>query len=152
MEPAPSLPGAMGTSPPATAAAEPPDEPPAVRCGSHGLRVGGARSVSTNGKMASSDVLSFPVMTMPARRTDLLVTSSTGERMCRHAREPIWAGKPAVKCRSLSPVGSPHSRPRGARGSRLRSRSSMPAARSARSALTCTKAPSAPSRAAMRSR
>ena len=38
-DPPPSPPVAMGTSPPATAAAEPPDEPPGVRPVSQGLRV-----------------------------------------------------------------------------------------------------------------
>jgi hypothetical protein len=39
IEPPPSFPCAIGTMPDATAAAEPPDEPPAVRRVSHGLRV-----------------------------------------------------------------------------------------------------------------
>lgn len=40
IEPPPSLPWAPGTMPAATAAPEPPDEPPGVREVSHGLRVG----------------------------------------------------------------------------------------------------------------
>ena len=40
IEPPPSLPCASGTIPAATAAAEPPEEPPGVRSRSHGLRVG----------------------------------------------------------------------------------------------------------------
>ena len=39
IEPSPSLPCAIGTSPAATAAADPPDDPPGVRSTSHGLRV-----------------------------------------------------------------------------------------------------------------
>ena len=39
-EPPPSLPCAIGTIPPATAAPDPPDEPPATRSRSQGLRVG----------------------------------------------------------------------------------------------------------------
>lgn len=39
IDPPPSLPVAIGSRPPATAAALPPDEPPGVRLGSHGLRV-----------------------------------------------------------------------------------------------------------------
>ena len=39
-EPAPSEPCAIGTAPAATSAAEPPLEPPALRSGSYGLRVG----------------------------------------------------------------------------------------------------------------
>src|SRR5215470_5861301 len=41
MEPPPSLACATGTIPLATAAAEPPDEPPVDLDGSHGLRAGG---------------------------------------------------------------------------------------------------------------
>ena len=40
IEPPVSEPSAHGASPPATAAAEPPEEPPGTRVGSHGLRVG----------------------------------------------------------------------------------------------------------------
>src|SRR5205085_5542884 len=40
IEPAPSLPCAAGTIPLATAAPDPPDDPPGVREGSHGFRVG----------------------------------------------------------------------------------------------------------------
>ena len=39
IEPPPSAAGAIGTRPAATAAAEPPLEPPGLRCGSQGLRV-----------------------------------------------------------------------------------------------------------------
>ena len=46
VEPPPSLAWAIGTMPAATAAAEPPDEPPGVRVGSHGLRVGAERGAA----------------------------------------------------------------------------------------------------------
>ena len=39
IEPPPSPPLAMGTRPPATAAADPPDHPPTVLAGCHGLPV-----------------------------------------------------------------------------------------------------------------
>jgi hypothetical protein len=39
IDPPPSLPWAIGTTPAATAAAEPPLDPPEVRSRSHGLRV-----------------------------------------------------------------------------------------------------------------
>ena len=39
IEPMPSLPCAIGTMPAASAAAEPPEDPPGVRSRSHGLRV-----------------------------------------------------------------------------------------------------------------
>ena len=45
IEPPPSLPVQIGIMPVATAAAEPPDEPPGVRSGFHGLRVVPCRNV-----------------------------------------------------------------------------------------------------------
>ena len=49
IEPAPSEPSAALASPAATAVAEPPLEPPLVRCGSHGLRVTPNVGDSVNG-------------------------------------------------------------------------------------------------------
>ena len=49
IEPAPSDPSAAPASPAATAVAVPPDEPPGVRCGSHGLRVTPNVGDSVNG-------------------------------------------------------------------------------------------------------
>jgi len=46
IEPPPSLAWAAGTIPAATAAAEPPDEPPAICARFHGLRVGPKRAGS----------------------------------------------------------------------------------------------------------
>ena len=74
VEPPPSLAWAMGTMPAATAVAEPPDEPPLVRAGSHGLRVGPKRLVFVHGRMPHSGRVVEPTMTKPAslkRRTTL---------------------------------------------------------------------------------
>ena len=46
MEPPPSEPWATGTSPAATAAAAPPEEPPAIRVRSQGVTAGGNPSGS----------------------------------------------------------------------------------------------------------
>ena len=54
VEPPPSVAWASGTMPAATAVAEPPEEPPGVRVGSHGLRVGPKRAVSVTGRMPHS--------------------------------------------------------------------------------------------------
>src|SRR5699024_10562526 len=53
IEPSPSVPWAIGTIPEATAAPEPPDEPPGVRERSHGFRVM-PNVESVVGKMHSS--------------------------------------------------------------------------------------------------
>jgi hypothetical protein len=74
VEPPPSLAWAMGTMPAATAVAEPPDDPPLVRAGSHGLRVGPKRLVLVHGRMPHSGRVVDPTTTKPAslrRRTTL---------------------------------------------------------------------------------
>ena len=58
-EPPVSVPVASGTSPAATAAAEPPDEPPAIRAASHGLRTAPKTGFSLADPMANSSQLSL---------------------------------------------------------------------------------------------
>jgi hypothetical protein len=59
----------MGTIPAATAAPAPPDDPPGVRDGSHGLRVGPKRRGSVTGRIPSSGELVRPTNTKPASRS-----------------------------------------------------------------------------------
>src|SRR6476620_7378039 len=66
IEPPPSLACANGTMPAATAAAEPPLDPPVVRVTSHGLRVGPNSAGSVVGMMPYSGVLVFPTTIRPA--------------------------------------------------------------------------------------
>jgi hypothetical protein len=66
IEPPPSLPCAIGTIPAATAAAEPPELPPDVRCPSQGLRQGPNRCGSVVALSPSSGVLVFPSTMAPA--------------------------------------------------------------------------------------
>ena len=68
MEPPPSLACAAGTMPAATAAAEPPLEPPALCAGFQGLRVAPYASGSVVGRSASSGVFVRPSETRPAAR------------------------------------------------------------------------------------
>ena len=77
IEPPPSLPWAAGTIPEATAAAEPPLEPPAERRGSQGLRVGPKRLGSVVAEAPSSGVFVRPMKTSPAARRRSTRTSST---------------------------------------------------------------------------
>ena len=67
-EPPPSLPWASGIIPAATAAAEPPEDPPGVRSGSHGLRVTPVCRGSVVGRIANSGRLVTPTITKPASR------------------------------------------------------------------------------------
>ena len=68
IEPPPSLPWAIGTIPAATAAADPPDEPPAVRSRFQGLRVGPVATGSVEMLIPSSEVAVRPKLTSPAAR------------------------------------------------------------------------------------
>ena len=67
IEPAPSPPWAAGTMPEATAAADPPDDPPAVRSSAQGLRVGPKRTGSVVEWLPNSGVLVLPRTMRPAR-------------------------------------------------------------------------------------
>ena len=69
IEPPPSEAEAAPTSPAATAAPEPPLEPPQVRVRSQGLRVSPHGSVSVNGQIASSESVVLPISTAPASRS-----------------------------------------------------------------------------------
>ena len=69
IEPPPSFPCAIGSIPPATAAAAPPDEPPGVREVSHGLRVGPVCRGSVVGRIPNSGMLVTPTITKPASRS-----------------------------------------------------------------------------------
>ena len=68
MEPPVSEPRARGAKPAATAAAEPPLEPPGTRLVSWGLRVGPNAEFSVEEPMANSSRLVLPMMTAPAAR------------------------------------------------------------------------------------
>src|SRR5262245_20906720 len=67
IEPPPSLPCAIGTMRAATAAPEPPLEPPDDRVGSQGLRVGPWATGSVVGAIPNSGVLVLPRTISPAR-------------------------------------------------------------------------------------
>ncbi len=69
MDPAPSEPRAAGTSPAATAAAEPPDEPPGVCSLLQGLRVTPKAGPSVKAHCPSSQELVLPTTTAPAARS-----------------------------------------------------------------------------------
>jgi hypothetical protein len=66
IEPPVSLPSAAGTMPAATAAAEPPEEPPGVRATSQGLCVGPWIECSVDEPIANSSMLVRPTRIAPA--------------------------------------------------------------------------------------
>jgi hypothetical protein len=76
VEPPPSAACASGTMPPATAAEEPPLEPPGVRSVSQGLRAGPKRRDSETGRIPNSGMFVLPTITKPASRTRLVTNES----------------------------------------------------------------------------
>src|SRR3546814_1747681 len=68
VDPPPSLAVPHGMSPAATAAAVPPDDPPGVRLGSHGLRVMPHARVLVKLRVPNSGAAVLPIGTAPAAR------------------------------------------------------------------------------------
>ncbi|MCY1221347.1 hypothetical protein D9M72_334000 [compost metagenome] len=78
IEPPVSVPVAAGARPAATAAAEPPDEPPGTRLVSHGLRTGPKCEFSLDEPIANSSILVLPSVTMPAAAMRSTTVASNG--------------------------------------------------------------------------
>src|SRR5215213_4384318 len=87
-EPPVSEPSAIGTMPAATAAAEPPDEPPGTRFGSIGLRAGPKALCSVDEPIANSSQLVFATTTAPAARSRVIAVASYGEMYPSRIRDP----------------------------------------------------------------
>src|SRR6266404_2352175 len=78
-DPPVSEPSAHGASPPETAAAEPPPEPPGTRVGSHGLRDGPYAEFSVEDPIANSSVFVLPRTRKPCSlQCAVTVESKTG--------------------------------------------------------------------------
>ena len=97
--------------PAATAAPDPPDEPPGVRVTSHGLRAGAQRMGSVTPLAPNSGVLVLPRLTIPAASIESVTPSETWGTKSRNASDPNVVGTPAVRFRSLIAVGTPRSGP-----------------------------------------
>src|SRR3954452_22805245 len=79
MDPPVSVPIASGAWNAATAAAEPPPEPPGIRSRSQGLRVGPNAECSVEEPMANSSRLVLPAMAKPAARSLATTVASKGD-------------------------------------------------------------------------
>src|SRR5260221_8415046 len=91
-DPPVSVPSATSTAPAATAAAEPPEEPPGTRVGSIGLREGPHAECSVELPIANSSQLVFPAMIAPASRSRRTAVASNGERQPSRIFEPHVVG------------------------------------------------------------
>jgi hypothetical protein len=107
MDPPPSLPEARGRRPPATAAAEPPEEPPGVRCGSQGLCVVPWSLVCVKLTPPNSGAVVWPTGTAPASRSRVTCVLSQSDSRSRKTNEPSVEGQPSTASSSLIAIGTP---------------------------------------------
>ena len=107
IDPPPSAACAMGAIPAATAMPEPPEDPPGVRSGFHGLREMPSASLSVKEKAPNSDVVVLPSRTNPAstNRSTSGSEASFGNRLVLN--DPYVVGQPATSTRSLTASGTP---------------------------------------------
>src|SRR4051794_12309818 len=107
IEPPPSPPVASVHNPPATAAAEPPDEPPGVRPSSHGLRVGPLSFVNVRLTPPNSlDVVS-PNGTAPASSRRVTIVAVYDATRSRKTTDASVEGQPLTPVNSFTPSGTP---------------------------------------------
>src|SRR6188508_1717857 len=136
IEPPVSDPRARGTMRAATAAADPPLDPPGVRVTSHGFFDGPSAEFSVDEPIANSSRLVLPTMTAPAfSRRSTTVALYGGANPARIFEDAV-VGTPRVHMLFLIAIGTPCSGPDGFTASSARARSS------ARSAITVLNAES----------
>jgi hypothetical protein len=94
VEPPPSAAWAIGTTPAATRAAAPPDEPPGVRSKFHGLRVGSPRGNSVAGTSPYSGSVLLPSEMVRRDLVEVLSALGRDDEAMKFAREiedaPSW--------------------------------------------------------------
>ncbi len=110
MEPPVSVPIASGDWYEASAAEEPPPEPPGMRVRSQGLPVGPYALFSVDDPMANSSMLVLPRMTTSAALSRLVSVASYGGIQPSRILEPTVVGMPSVVKMSLSASGTPYQR------------------------------------------
>src|SRR4051795_2793787 len=109
IEPPVSVPIASGASKAATAAAEPPPEPPGIRSRSHGLCVGPYAECSVEEPIANSSMLVLPRIGRPAALRRATTVASYGGTQAPRIFEPHVVGRPSVTSTSLTAIGTPSS-------------------------------------------
>src|SRR5437870_10121506 len=95
-EPPRSVPSASGHIPVASAAAEPPLEPPAVSARFHGLRVAPKTALVVLGPKANSGVFVLPRMMAPASRRRRTTSASASGTWSSKSLEPQGVGSPRL--------------------------------------------------------
>ena len=150
IEPPVSVPMASGAWYEASAAAEPPPEPPGIRVRSHGLPVGPYALFSVEEPIANSSMLVLPRITTSAAFSRWVTVASYGGIQPSRILEPTVVGTPSVVKMSLSASGTPASGPSRSPAARLASTARAWASAPSRS--TCRKACTFSSTASIRAR
>src|SRR3954462_11495886 len=102
IEPPPSVPTASGPRPQAPATAAPPEEPPGVLCGFHGLRVMPVSGLSVTPFQPNSGVVFLPINTAPLSRSRATDGASSSHGPAGSTVfEPRSVGHPLVSRMSL---------------------------------------------------
>src|SRR5688572_6112616 len=107
IEPPVSDPSEADASPAATAAADPPEDPPGTRDGSQGLRVGKNPEFSVDEPIANSSRFVFPMSVAPAARRRVTTVASYGARYFSRIFEAHVVGASVVQRLSLRATGTP---------------------------------------------
>src|SRR2546423_9057541 len=110
-EPPWSPPVAMSTSPAATSAALPLEDPPALRERSHGLRTGPVHDVWLPPEKHRSSQPALPVIVAPAASSRETIVASRDGTNPSTVREPFIIGTPATIVLSLTATVRPASGP-----------------------------------------
>ena len=97
--------------PAATAAAEPPEEPPGTRSGASGFFAGPKALCSVDEPIANSSMFDFAMTMAPAVRSRLTAVASYGLTYPSSIRDPHYVGISVVAMLSLMTTGAPHSTP-----------------------------------------
>src|ERR1700716_472884 len=109
MDPPVSEPRARGAMCAATAAADPPLEPPGVRSSAHGFFVGPKAEFSVDDPMANSSQFVLPTMTAPAACRRSTTVASYGGMNVSRMRDEAVVRMPRVQMLSLRATGTPAS-------------------------------------------
>src|SRR5436853_128984 len=107
MDPPVSVPRETGASHAATAAADPPDDPPGIRSRSHGLRVVKYALFSVDEPMANSSMFVLPIRTASAALSRSTTWASYGGTNPLSILLLHVVGTPLVHRTSLTATGTP---------------------------------------------
>src|SRR4029079_3857497 len=106
-DPPVSEPSAIGVIPAATAAAEPPDDPPATQRTSRGLRVGPNALFSVDEPIANSSMLVLATTSAPLARSLVIAVASNGLEYPARIFDAHVVGNPRVAMLSFTATGTP---------------------------------------------